>query len=443
MAEKEKIKKKYIVVFQDEDNTVLKTAFVPEGDSVQPPELPAKKGETKHYETVFCGWNTDFSKVKSNLVVKAVYKEVPKKYLVMYFHENDRLLGMESVPYGNPAKAEIYPEKKADEEYEYLFEGWNGPLDCIKADINVRAVFRKKRKVFRVCFFHEDGSLLKEEQVEYGEQVKPPKNPIKKQDATYHYLFQGWSETTERVTGDMKVYAVFSSIYNEYTIAFYDENQLLQKKDYHYGDIIAFPHISRKGYDLFWSKNPKKVEESCEIYARWVFSNPAGKEVTAGRGTYRIVNPSVTNGTVVLTNYKDKKSVRITLPDKVKLGDYYYSVVGIGTHALTDCIHMQKLCLPNSVLHIENRGLADCRQMRILICGKYLKSLGAEILAGNVRLREIYLPGFGFRKCHKNAFGSLGLRLKMYVCPANRRRVERALEAVNGRNNIEVTGSVL
>ena len=46
MAEKKKTGKKYIVVFQDEENTVLKTAFVAEGDGAQPPEISAKKGET-------------------------------------------------------------------------------------------------------------------------------------------------------------------------------------------------------------------------------------------------------------------------------------------------------------------------------------------------------------------------------------------------------------
>ena len=141
MAVKKNSKKKYIVVFQDEDGNVLKTSFVSEGEAASPPEVPAKKGETEHHETVFAGWTTGFSQVADNLVVKAVYKEVPKKYLVMYFHENDRLLGMESVAYGSPAKAEPRPEKPSDEEYEYTFAGWSCPLDCIEGDTRAKAVF--------------------------------------------------------------------------------------------------------------------------------------------------------------------------------------------------------------------------------------------------------------------------------------------------------------
>lgn len=92
---------------------------------------------------------------------------------------------------------------------------------------------------------------------------------------------------------NMDIYAVFSSIYNEYTITFYDEEKTIAKTICHYGDPVAFPDIFRKGYDLGWSKTPEKVEGSCDIYARWTFSNPVGREAGSGRGTYRIVNPSV------------------------------------------------------------------------------------------------------------------------------------------------------
>ena len=438
MAEKKKVKKKYIVVFQDEDNTVLKTAFVPAGETAHPPDVPAKKGETEHQETIFARWDTDYSRVESNLVVKAVYEEVPKKYLVMYFHENDRLLGMESVPYGSPAKAEIHPEKEEDEEYEYIFDRWSRPLDCVKEDINVRAVFKKKRKVFQVRFFHEDGSLLKEEQVEYGKKAEPPDEPKKERDAVYHYLFQGWSQPSAQVMENMDIYAVFSSIYNEYTITFYDGEKTIAKTICHYGDPVAFPDISRKGYDLGWSKTPEKVGGSCDIYARWTFSNPVGREAGSGRGTYRIVNPSVKNGTVVLTKYIDTKSVRITLPDRVKLGDYYYTVEGIGPHALAECIHMEKLCLPDSVRYVEERGLAGCRRMRSLWCGKNLRNIGAKAFAGDILLKEIFLPGNQWKKCHKKAFEGSGIRVLLHVLPGSRRQVERVLEAVHGREKIQI-----
>ncbi len=454
MAEKKNFKKKYIVVFQDEDGNVLKTSFVPEGEAASPPEISEKKGETEHYETLFSGWNADFSKVENNLVVKAVYEEVPKKYLVMYFHENDKLLGMESVAYGSPAKAKLQPAKAADEEYEYIFSGWSCPLSHIEGDTRAKAVFEKKRKVFTVRFFCEDDSLLREEQVEYGEKMHPPAAPEKKADAVYHYEFEKWSEEPERITKNVNIYAVFRAVYNEYTAAFYDGEKLLREERYHYGDILTFPDISKKGYDLCWhitfpdinkkgydlcwSGTPEKVERSCEIHARWTFSNPVGKEMISGNGTYRIVNPSVKNGTVVLTKYMDEKEVRVVLPDRVKLGDYYYTVEGIGANALAQCTHMEKLCLPDSIIYVEERGLAGCRFLRRLWCGESLRNIGAKAFAGDVRLKEIFLPGNQWRKCHKKAFEGSGMQVRLYVSPSVHRQVERVLEAVHGRNKIQI-----
>ena len=86
-----KKEKKHIVVFQDEEGNVLKTSFVSHEEEAIPPELPKKKGESEHHEIKFQGWDQDISCVQGNLVVKAVYKEVPKEYLVMYFHERTLL----------------------------------------------------------------------------------------------------------------------------------------------------------------------------------------------------------------------------------------------------------------------------------------------------------------------------------------------------------------
>ena len=97
MAETKKAKK-HIVVFQDEEGNVLKTSFVSHEEAALPPKMPEKRGESVHHEIKFQGWDKDISSVKENLVVKAVYKEVPKEYLVMYFHENGKMLGTETVP---------------------------------------------------------------------------------------------------------------------------------------------------------------------------------------------------------------------------------------------------------------------------------------------------------------------------------------------------------
>ena len=89
---KKKTAKKHIVVFQDETGNVLKTAFVSHGKKAEPPEIPSKKGETAHHEIVFQGWDQDYHQVEDNLVVKAIYKEVPKNIWLCFIMKTERCL---------------------------------------------------------------------------------------------------------------------------------------------------------------------------------------------------------------------------------------------------------------------------------------------------------------------------------------------------------------
>lgn len=524
MAEKKNSKrarkpltKKYIVVFQDENNEVLKTTFVPEGGTAQPPDVPRKKGETAHHEIIFAGWDTDFASVHENLVVKAVYREEPKKYLVMYFHENDRLLGMESVPYGQAAQNPPRPEKASDEEYDYIFAGWNCPLDVIEGDTRARAMFHPQRKVFVVRYFHEDGTLLKEEQVEYGKTVQPPAQPEKAADPLYHYIFAGWSEEAGTVTGDRDIFAEFSSVYNEYRIGFYDGEALLSEKMYHYGDVIAYPAPRKKGYALRWDAAavagasgsateagagtpgsgmeagagtpgsateadagtpgsateadvgmpgsatkesaaepgsvtgpgdtpPATVDGSYEIRARWTFAGPAGKRFETESGIYEIINPSVKNGSVRCLSYKvaeaadtgypSADSVRVVLPERVRLGDYFYRVESIGAGAFRDCCQMEKLFLPDTLLHVEERGLAGCLRLREVHFGRNIRKLGADAFAGDIRLRTLIFPGTQLVKCHGSTFHRLPAAVRVRVPSTCRDKYERLFRAGIARGRV-------
>lgn len=502
MAEKKNSKrarkpltKKYIVVFQDENNEVLKTAFVPEGGTAQPPDVPRKKGETAHHEIIFAGWDTDFASVHENLVVKAVYREEPKKYLVMYFHENDRLLGMESVPYGQAAKNPPRPEKASDEEYDYIFAGWNCPLDAIEGDTRARAVFHPQRKVFVVRYFHEDGTLLKEEQVEYGKTVQPPAQPEKAADPVYHYVFAGWGEEAGTVTEDRDIFAEFSAVYNEYRVAFYDGETLLSEKMYHYGDAIAYPAPRKKGYELNWEAAadagtpgfgmeadagtpgsameadagtpgsatkesaaepgsvtgpgdipPTTVDGSYEIRARWTFAGPAGKRFETESGVYEIINPSVKNGSVRCLSYKvaeapdagypSADSVRVVLPERVRLGDYFYRIESIGAGAFRDCRQMEKLFLPDTLLHVEERGLAGCLRLREVHFGRNIRKLGADAFAGDIRLRTLIFPGTQLVKCHGSTFHRLPAAVKVRVPSTCRDKYERLFRAGIARGRV-------
>lgn len=436
MAETKKAKK-HIVVFQDEEGNVLKTSFVSHEEAALPPEMPEKRGESAHHEIKFQGWDKDISSVKENLVVKAVYKEVPKEYLIMYFHENGKILGTESVPYGQAATQPYHPQKPQTEEYYYIFKGWNNDLSHIEKDTMAKAIFEERQRSFVVHFFHEDGTLLKEENVLYGQAAQEPEVPEKQQDEVYHYIFDGWDNTFDNIKKNTEVHAVFSSVYNEYKVSIYEQQEkaakehLVGEKLYHYGEIIEYPILRKKGYTLQWSRQPEIVTQNEEIYASWVFSNSVGKVCKVDGNGYQILNPSITNGSVRLLYYREDND-RINVPEKVKIGDYYYFIEEVAMQAFCDCVKMRILTLPNCIRIIDDGAFMNCKRLEKIVLGKNseakLHSIGTKAFAGNEHLKEIYFKGRNLRKIYPATFEGIRKTVKISVVPAEKAKIEKLLQ---------------
>lgn len=449
--------KKHIVVFQDEEGNVLKTAFVSDEEAALPPEMPEKKGESAHHEIKFQGWDKDISCVRENLVVKAVYKEVPKEYLVMYFHENGKLLGTETVPYAQAAARPYHPQKPQTERYDYIFKGWNNDLSHIEKDTMAKAVFEERERSFVVRFFHEDGTLLKEEEVLYGQAPQPPENPEKQPDEVWHYIFDGWDRTFNTITEDTEIYAVFSPVYNEYTIRIYEQTQpeesshklsdsqefekLIEERTYHYGDGISYPDLKKKGYTLQWDIHPETVTKDTEIHASWTFSNPVGKIFEIGGNRYQILNPSIKNGSVCLLYYKDSAS-QVHVPKQVKVGDYYYFIEKIGPQAFSDCMKMRRLTLPDCVHILEQEALAHCKRLEEIIVGtgrnSRLHAIEKNAFRENEHLKAVYLNGRNLRKVHSDTFAGLKRNVSVYIRPEELGRIKRLFQRGLNTGKIQI-----
>ena len=480
MAETKKTKK-HIVVFQDEEGNVLKTSFVSHEEAALPPEMPEKRGESAHHEIKFQGWDKDISSVKENLVVKAVYKEVPKEYLIMYFHENGKMLGTETVPYGQAATQPYHPQKPQTEEYYYVFKGWNNDLSHIEKDTMAKAVFEEQQRSFVVRFFHEDGTLLKEENVLYGQVAREPETPVKQSDEVYHYIFNGWDNPFDDIKKNTEVYALFSPVYNEYKVSIYEQQEtndgiiqigkqseyetdatnivstellksesterqrveelssrelengyreknikkclkehLVEEKFYHYGDIIEYPALRKKGYTLQWNIHPETVTQNEEIHASWIFSNPAGKVFEVNGNGYQILNPSITNGSVRLLSYTQDAS-QIQIPERVLIGDYYYFIEEIAPKAFENCLKMRTLTLPDCIKVLENEALARCRRLEKITLGKSRNSslhvIGKGAFGENEHLKVIQINGRNLQKVYPDTFARLKKDITIYVRP--------------------------
>lgn len=453
--------KKHIVVFQDEEGNVLKTAFVSDGESVLPPDMPEKKGESIHHEIKFHGWDKDVSCIKENLVVKAVYREVPKEYIVMYFHENGKLLGTETVPYGRAAIQPYHPQKPQTEQFYYDFKGWNNDLSHIEKDTMAKAVFEEKTRSFAVRFFHEDGTLLKEESVLYGQTAQAPEQPEKRSDKMWHYIFDGWDRPFDNIKEETEIYAIFSSVYNEYRVCIYEQiesesdvreqqakerfpkdierisqeqsarflyklpdsqvyERLIEEKIYHYGEKVEYPFLKKKGYTLQWDVHPETVTKDIAIHGSWMFSNPVGKIFEEDGNRYQILNPSIKNGSVRLLHYiEDGRQIRI--PEQIKIGDYYYYIERIAPKAFCGCTKMQVITLPDCVRVLEQKAFSYCKSLEKIILGRggssRLHTIECRAFEKNTHLKVICFQGRNLKKVDPEAFAGLESKLEVRVRP--------------------------
>ncbi len=414
VVRKKKNIKKHIVVFQDHEGNVVNTVFVNDGDSVDPPVLVELLREGDHEKTVFDHWDQNLTSIHENIVAKPVYIVKPKEYLVMYFHENGKILGTETVPYGNSASSPYIPVKEETDEFTYHFTGWNQDLSFIEKDCMVKACFEEKRKKFPVKFFGDGNVLLKEEMVEYGTSAVAPEQVEKASDKTYHYSFQKWDEDFSSIIREKEIHAVFQAEYIPYKISFFEENQLIESKVYHYNDLITYPTLIRKGYEFIWESVIDHVKEEKTIRGHWQFSNIKGKKIENETGLYEVINPSIISGQVrLITFYENTETVKI--PDQVKLGDYYYNVTSIGTNAFVKCKNTKKIICGNKVKTLEKNCFEGCRKVEEIILGKNVSELKEEIFSKCAHLKVLKINNSKLPKVYRNTFEGMNRRVCLYV----------------------------
>ncbi|MDO4977810.1 MAG: leucine-rich repeat domain-containing protein [Eubacteriales bacterium] len=425
VVRKKKNTKKHIVVFQDAEKKMLKTVFAEDGHSVEAPSMEAILEEKEHHRVVFQGWDQDLSKVTENLVVNPIYQEVPKEYLVMYFHENGKILGTETVAYNQSAKMPFHPEKPDTEEYTYHFTGWNCDLSHIQSDCMAKAVFETKRKQFLVRFFHENGELLKEESVYYGETAHAPENVLKEEDSTFRYHFAGWDGEFSIIHEDTNVKALFQEEYINYILRFFEEGTLVEEKSYHYGQEIVYPELWKKGYKYIWKDPIQNVTESKDFDGYWEYSNPKGKRFKTQNALYEIMDPSIIAGTVRCLSYESNLET-VQLPKEVKLGDYYYCVEALYQDALSDCRHAKKIICPDTMKILEKNCFRGASKVESIILGKNIQEMDANVFAECPHLHSILLNCGKIKKIHRNAFEKMNRRVELIV-PSKQEQIAKKL----------------
>ena len=183
------------------DGEVVSTQDVKSGDSAIAPDDPEMEGH------IFIGWDKEYTKVKENLTINAVFEK--EEYTVIFLDEDQNQIKEETVKYKESATA---PELELEEGYE--LEKWvGGDYTSVTEDMVLEPVVKKIK--YTVKFLDEDGTLLKEITVSHGNTASFGGEPKKS-----GYNFLGWDKDIKKVTSNMEVKAKFELA--TYTITYKD-----------------------------------------------------------------------------------------------------------------------------------------------------------------------------------------------------------------------------
>ena len=196
--QQEAVERYYKVVFIDMDGTILKEQDVKEGAAALPPTPKAPEG----YK--FTGWDKEYKNIHGDTVIRAVYEKqqetVQRFHKVVFIDKDGTILKEQDVKEGAEA---LPPTPKAPEGYK--FTGWDKEYKDIHGDIVIRAVYEKN--TYKVVFTDTDGTVLKEENVEYGAAASAPE--IKEKEGC---LFLGWDQDFSFVKKNMQIVAQYQMI---------------------------------------------------------------------------------------------------------------------------------------------------------------------------------------------------------------------------------------
>lgn len=190
---------KYTVTFMDGEKVLETFTNVTHGDTVTAPEVPKKDGKT------FIKWDTDFSKVTSDLTINAVYDV---DTFTVTFKDGEKVLETQTVEYEAAATAPDTARLSPPEGMH--FAKWDKDFSKVTEDIEVSAVYELNEYT---VIFKNGETTLKTEMVKHGFAATAPNvydTATKK--------FVGWDKSFDNVTSDLIVNAKFET--KKFTLTF-------------------------------------------------------------------------------------------------------------------------------------------------------------------------------------------------------------------------------
>jgi len=130
----------YTVIFKNEDDTVLSTNTYHYGDEVIVPTTPTKASDNT-YTYAFKAWDAEVVACAGNATYTATYDSAYIDYTVIFKNEDGTVLSTGTYHYGDAVTAPANPTKENDNDYTYIFKGWDKEIVACEGDATYTATY--------------------------------------------------------------------------------------------------------------------------------------------------------------------------------------------------------------------------------------------------------------------------------------------------------------
>ena len=189
----------YTITFKDDADNTLWSGLQPKGSIAVYPltnGIPEKAATaTNSFE--FASWDTPLAEVTEDATYTASFTAVDKKFMVTWKDDaGNEIDHMEYASGQTPTHAD--PVKEG-----YTFAGWDPAITPVgSANQEYTATFNINQYTIR--WKDEDGTLIREDQVNYGVTPTKPSNPTKE-----GYSFSAWNPGVVKATEDVTYTATY------------------------------------------------------------------------------------------------------------------------------------------------------------------------------------------------------------------------------------------
>lgn len=138
-----------------------------------------------------------------------------------------------------------------------------------------------------------------------------------------------------------------------------------------------------------------------------------GHKVTVNKLNYKVVSVTENGGTVKVIGPADSKLTKVTIPSSIKINGKSYSVV-----------------------YISKKAFAKKNNIKQLIIGKNVKSIGDKAFSGCTKLQKVTFKGDKTKKIGKQAFSKAAPKITLIAKKANQKNYQKLLKKAGAQKVI-------